>query len=270
MMPITHVNWNISNSLIVVLVVVLYILLPIPFFLAGKPDSKTILSFYQYTLPFLSGGLIFLFLFKQSRTVTPTKKEKERITAERRQIIRLGTIAGCIASFAILVPIFLGEYLSNLPSGIHMSIFGAIMGGYIGDTHDIFAIGLMAHLITGTAIGAAFGAIMSVSEIFDIRRKSQTISFGIGAGFITFLALFNPISRLGIEPYLQRLLHVIIPGADPITIENETRNIMSNLLAGSLLVHLFYGFILGAVFYVLIRRYSGLAMKQGVDSASSL
>ncbi|MDE2026640.1 MAG: hypothetical protein KGJ07_09210 [Patescibacteria group bacterium] len=262
MASITHISLNVSNSLIVVLIVVLYVLLPIPFFLTGKPDSKTILSFYQYTLPFLSGGLLFLFLFKQSRTVTSTKKELERIAAERRQIIRLGTIAGCISSFAVLVPIFLGEYLSNLPSGIHLAILGAIMGNYVGDTRDIFVIGLMAHLITGTAIGAAFGAIMSVTEIFDLRRKSQTITFGVGAGFITFLALFNPISRLGIEPYLQQSLQFTMRGTDPITIENAARNIMSNLLSESLIMHLLYGFILGLAFYTLTRRYSGLISKR--------
>ncbi|MDE1764828.1 MAG: hypothetical protein KGI27_01000 [Thaumarchaeota archaeon] len=258
----THVSWNVSSSLIVVLVVVLYILLPLPFFLLGKSDSKTILTFYQYTLPFLSGGLILLFLFKQNRIAVPTKKESDRIAAERRQVIRLGTIAGCAASFSVLVPIFLGEYLSNLPTGIHLSILGVILGNYIGDTRDIFVIGLMAHLITGTAIGAAFGTIMSVSEIFDLRRKSQTISFGIGAGFITFLALFNPISRLGIEPYLQQLLQLTLKGTNPITIENVARDIMSNLLAGALLVHLLYGLILGLTFYALVKRYSGLASKR--------
>jgi hypothetical protein len=97
---------------------------------------------------------------------------------------------------------------------------------------------------------------MSESEIFDFRRRSQTIAFGLGAGFITFLALFNPISRLGIEPYLQQSLRITMSGADPITIENAARNIMSNLLAGSLLMHLLYGFILGLTFYTLARKYS--------------
>jgi hypothetical protein len=75
--------------------------------------------------------------------------------------------------------------------------------------------------------------------------------FGLGAGFITFLALFNPISRLGIESSLQQSLHITMKGADPVTIENAVRNIMLNLLAGSLLMHLLYGFILGLTFYAL-------------------
>ncbi len=229
---------GVRNSLIVALIITLYILLPLPFFLSEKPDSKTVLSFYQYTLPFLSGGLILLFLLKQNRIASPTKKVMEQIAAERRQLIRLGTLAGCAASFSVLVPIFLGEYLTHLPEGTYLSVLGAVMGNYIGNTQYSFVLGLMAHLITGTAIGAAFGVIMSAAEIFDFRRPSQTIAFGLGAGFITFLALFNPISRLGIEPYLQQSLRVTMIGADPITIENTARNIMSNLLAGSLLMHL--------------------------------
>jgi hypothetical protein len=251
-----HISWSISNSLIVALVITLYILLPIPFFLGGKTDSKTVLTFYQYTLPFLSGGLVLLFLFKKNRIASPTKKEMERIGAERRQIIRLGTIAGCIASFSVLVPIFLGEYFTHLSEGTYLSVLGAVMGNYIGNTQYSFMLGLMAHLITGTAIGAAFGGIMSASEIFDFRRRSQTIAFGTGAGFITFLALFNPISRLGIEPYLQQTLRITMSGADPITIANAAREIISNLLVGSLLMHLLYGFILGLTFYTLTRRYS--------------
>jgi hypothetical protein len=228
----------------------------LPFFAGEKVDSKTILTFYQYSLPFLAGGLVLLFLFKQNRIICPTKKEMERRGAERRQIVRLGTIAGCIASFAVLGPIFLGEYLTHLQTGTYLSILGAVMGNYIGNTQYSFVLGLMAHLITGTAIGAAFSFIMSTSEIFDFRQKSQTIAFGVGAGFITFLALFNPISRLGIEPYLQQSLRITMNGADPITIENAARNIMSNLLAGSLLMHLLYGLILGLTFYTLARRYT--------------
>ncbi|MBI3640312.1 MAG: hypothetical protein HY223_08370 [Thaumarchaeota archaeon] len=251
-----HISWRISNSIIVALVITLYILLPLPLFLGGKTDSKTILTFYQYTLPFLAGGLVLLFLFKQSRIASPTKKEMERIRAQRRQLIRLGTVAGCIASFSMLVPIFLGEYMTHLPQGTYLSILGAVMGNYIGNTQYSFVLGLMAHLITGTAIGAAFSGIMSASEIFDFRRKSQTIAFGVGAGFITFLALFNPISRLGIEPYLQQSLRITMSGTDPITIENTAREIVSNLLVGSLLMHLLYGFILGLSFYTLARKYS--------------
>jgi hypothetical protein len=113
----------------------------------------------------------------------------------------------------------------------------------------------MAHLITGTAIGAVFSCVMSASEIFDFRRKSHTVAFGLGAGFISFLALFNPISRLGIEPYLQQSLSVTMSNADQITISNAAREIMSNLIAGSLLMHLLFGFALGLTFYMLVRRY---------------
>jgi hypothetical protein len=234
----------------------MYILLPLPFFIGGKTDSKTILTFYQYTMPFLTGGLVLLFLLKQSRTVVQTREEKELRSSERRQLVRLGAISGCIASFLVLGPIFLGEYLTSLPAGTYLSISGAVMGNYVGNTQYSFVLGFMAHLITGTAIGAVFSFIMSVSEIFDFRQKRQTIAFGFGAGFITFLALFNPISRLGIEPYLQQSLRVTMNSADPITIENAARNIISNLLAGSLLMHLLYGFTLGLTFYVLARRYA--------------
>lgn len=255
MKPVVHITWKASNMLIVALVVVLYILLPLPLFVGGETDSKTIITFYQYTLPFLSGGLILLFLFKQSRIASPTKKEMDRVWSERRQVVRLGTISGCIASFVVLVPIFLGEYATHLPAGTYLSILGTVMGNYIGGTQYSFVLGLMAHLITGTAIGAVFSGIMSASEIFDFRRKSQTIAFGLGAGFIAFLALFNPISRLGIEPYLQQSLYVTMSHADPITISNAAREIMSNLIAGSLLMHLLFGFTLGVTFYILVRRY---------------
>src|SRR5574340_116676 len=250
-----HMTWKARNMLIVALVVTLYILLPLPLFVGEKTDSKTIITFYQYTLPFLSGGLILLFLLKKNRIVSPTKTEMDRIWSERRQVIRLGTVAGCIASFSVLVPIFLGEYATHLPPGTYLSVLGTMLGSYVGNTQYSFMLGLMAHLITGTAIGAVFSFIMSASEIFDFRKKSQTIAFGLGAGFITFLALFNPISRLGIKPYVQQSLYVTMSNADPITISNVAREIMSNLLAGSLLMHLLFGFILATTFYALVRRY---------------
>jgi hypothetical protein len=253
-----HVKTISSNIITVALVIVVYVLSPIPFFLGVEHDSKRILTFYQYTLPILAGSVVVLLLFKQSRRVSEEQKNiMEKIRVERRRVAGLGAIAGLISSVSVVVLVLLGEHFTNLPLGTYFSVLGTVIGQNIfGNTHHSILLGLIAHLITGAAIGSVFGGIMAVVEIFDLKRRSHTTILGTMAGFVSFLALFNPISRLGVEPFLKETLSITMSGSNSIVIENTARQMMSNLLAGSILIHLSFGFILGLTLYTLARRYS--------------
>lgn len=113
---------------------------------------------------------------------------------------------------------------------------------------------MAAHLLTGSIIGAIFGTMMAMLPVCYVKNKSQTIVFGLFAGFIAFIVLFNPISRLGIEPRLVETLTAVMSDYSSIVIKNMVSEIMSTLLAGSIIMHLAYGAILGLAVYLLGRR----------------
>lgn len=254
-MALSKRTTGMANSwLMVALIITIYIILPLPFFVGLQKESTKILSFYQITLPILVGGLFFLVLTMPNRRISVGRGIADKIRAQRKQMIRLGTISGFISTISVLVLVTLGEYFTNLPTGTYLSVLGTVIGKTIfGSVHQPVVMGLVAHMFTGTFIGAIFGGVMSITEIFDFSR-TRTIMLGTAGGFVAFLVLFNPVSRLGVEPYLKDALSMTMSGTNPIIIENAARQMMSNLLLGSLAMHLVYGFILGLVLYSMARK----------------
>lgn len=249
-----------SNFLIAILIIAVYVFAPIPFLIGAEQDSKTALFYFQYATPIMVVGLIVLILLKPMRQKSLTEKQKtveDKVRWARRRIILIGATGGLLASWLISLLIFLSEYLMDLPRGLYFSVLGASIGfATLGSAEFGFHLGWIAHLITGTAIGAIFGIIMIILPICDIRKFGQTVVFGLMAGFIAFIVLFNPISRLGIEPGLVETLTVVMPDYSSIVIEYTLNDIMTTLLAGSIILHLIYGSILGIFLHRLGRKYS--------------
>ena len=258
MTAVAGIRSKVSNSLIIALIVVIYIFFPLPFLLTGEQESKTIFRYYQYATPVMVGGLIVLLLLKANRqkpVIEKQKAEREKIQAVRRRMVKVGAIAGLAASFVVSLLIGLAELVMGLPSGMYFSVLGTVIGiTTLGTAGYGIYFGWMAHLLTGSAIGAIFGIMMVMLPVCDVKNKARTIVFGLFSGFIAFIVLFNPISRLGIEPGLVETLTVVMSDYSSIVIKNTVNEIMSTLLAGSIIMHLAYGAILGLAVHLLGRR----------------
>lgn len=253
--------WSkVSNGLIVALVVLIYVLSPLPFLLGGEGGSKIAISYYLYLTPVLMGGLILLLLLKPNRVKKEIISSEEKVISPtssiRRHVISRGAISGFISSLAVSWLILLGENLISLQPGTYFSIIGTMIGFPTLDlvNAELFA-GWTLHLATGTAVGSIFGTIITTVPIFDVRNRGQIIILGIGAGFVAFIVLFNPVSRLGVEPALMEPLKMTMAGSNDIVIENTARTMMSNLLIGSIIMHLVYGVILGTMLHALTKLY---------------
>jgi fluoride ion exporter CrcB/FEX len=60
-------------------------------------------------------------------------------------------------------------------------------------------------------IGAVFGYVTAVFEPFNIPNLRRGAGVGVLAGFLTFSALFIPITRFEIEPSLLGTLKYLSP-----------------------------------------------------------
>jgi hypothetical protein len=173
-----------------------------------------------------------------------------------------GTLAGFISAWILMGLISLTADSSlGLPSGTLYSVVGVAMG-YHGYTAT--ALGIVLHLITGTVIGAVFGYVTAVFEPFNIPNLRRGIGVGVLAGFLTFSALFIPITRFEIEPSLLGTLSRIYPPNTDITVlQNKVLDIMSTVLVGAILFHILYGVIMGfvtALFLMYHRKGKTLLM----------
>ena len=258
MITVAGIRSKISISLIIALMLAIYIFSPLPFLLTGEQESKTIFRYYQYATPVMVVGLIVLLLLKANRqkpVIAEQKAVREKIQAARRRMIRVGAIAGLAASLVVSLLIGLAELVMGLPSGMYFSVLGTVIGiTTLGTAGYGIYLGWMAHILTGSVIGAIFGTIVVMLPICDVKNKAQTIVYGLLAGFVAFIVLFNPISRLGIEPGLIETLTVVMSDYSSIVIKNTVNEIMSTLLAGSIIMHLVYGAILGLAVHLLGRR----------------
>ncbi|MEO9363689.1 MAG: hypothetical protein ABI348_07295 [Nitrososphaera sp.] len=243
-------------SIIAVLVAVVYVFSIVPY-MFGSTRPSAMSPVIEILIPALAFPLIavLVFLVPKRRVVTQAVSERKiRDEAEYRHRMRSlwsGTAAGFFAA-AILVSLIIGgDALLGLPVGTFYSIIGIAMGGLDPSTAVFF--GAVLHLIMGTLIGAVFGYLTTVVGPFNITGMAKGTGVGVLAGFIAFSVLFVPLTRFEVEPSLVKILASIYPPGTSIDVlQNKAIDVMSSVLAGSILMHVVYGAILGSTTALLL------------------
>ena len=227
-------------ALAVLLIVVLVFVLPKRTITAMTPTTTTDSS---------KGGIVSAAAKEEEEQESIISRHKIKDLIEHRfhkMSLLYGTLAGFISAWILMGLISLvADSSLGLPSGTLYSVVGVAMG-YHGYTAT--ALGIVLHLITGTVIGAVFGYVTAVFEPFNIPNLRRGAGVGVLAGFLTFSALFIPITRFEIEPSLLGTLSRIYPPDTNITVlQNKVLDIMSTVLVGAILFHVLYGAIMGFV-----------------------
>jgi hypothetical protein len=266
---------SIAIGIIAALIGVFVVSIPVIYLLSSGGQS-VFLPIFEIIIPALAIPLIVVLVFivpKRIKTaITPTttdsskggivsaaakEEEQESIISQHKikdlvehrfhkMSLLYGTLAGFISSWILMGLIFLvADSSVGLPSGTLYSVVGVAMG-YHGYTAT--ALGIVLHLITGTVIGAVFGYVTAIFEPFNLPNLRRGAGVGVLAGFLTFSVLFIPITRFEIEPSLLGTLSRIYPPDTNITVlQNKVLDIMSTVLVGAILFHVFYGAIMGFV-----------------------
>jgi ABC-type multidrug transport system fused ATPase/permease subunit len=177
----------------------------------------------------------------------------------RRSSLLAGTIGGLIGASVLVGLIFLGDTSLGFPIGTFYSIIIIAIAGSLAKAAAIY-FGLALHLMTGTAIGAIFGYLSAAIGPFNITSLPRGVVVGILVGFISFSLLFIPITRFEVEPALMGILadiEMTEQGSSSISIdqaslEARTVDIMSSVLAFSIVFHVIYGAIVGFIIALML------------------
>ena len=161
-----------------------------------------------------------------------------------------GTIGGIVGGIVMLVPMMLMMSMMNLPADLFPMLIGMAMN-QMQQSASISGIGV--HLVTSLIIGIIFGAVISSSKL-SVTSFKKGIPLGIGAGIISFVVLFLPMSMEVFPPTMMQLMQMMNPEASQEMIMQQLQGMQPMVLAGSFVSHIIYGIVLGVVSSAILRK----------------
>jgi hypothetical protein len=170
---------------------------------------------------------------------------------------KYGAIAGLIATWSISTAIAASELELGLPIGTFYAIIGTSLG------YGSFAAygGFGLHLLTGSALGAAFGFMAARFTIRILFNPYRSVLMGMVTGMAVWLVLFLPVTMLLVQPFLARpgqLLDENLLGAGPS---------VWGIALSAIAFHIIWGAIFGYVVSALmrIRAFKIAHQKEGAE-----
>jgi hypothetical protein len=116
-----------------------------------------------------------------------------------------GALAGLLATWSISTAIAASEVELHLPVGTFYAVMATSLGlaGSGGSQLGAY-VGFGLHLLTGTVLGAAIGALAASFSPRGLLNPYRSLAFGLAAGMAVWLALFLPVTALVVRPSLER------------------------------------------------------------------
>jgi hypothetical protein len=164
--------------------------------------------------------------------------------------VTAGTIGGIVGGVVMLVPMMLMMSMMNLPADLFPMLIGMAMN-QMQQSASISGIGV--HLVTSLIIGVIFGAVISSSKL-SVTSFKKGIPLGIGAGIISFVVLFLPMSMEVFPPTMMQLMQMMNPEASQEMIMQQLQGMQPMVLVGSFVSHIIYGIVLGVVSSAILRK----------------
>lgn len=172
--------------------------------------------------------------------------------------ILFGIIGGIIGSLTIIGPKAYSNIQLGLPYNINWTVFGIIFGA---GPQNAFPIGIGLHIVTGAVIGATFGIITGKISKFRIEKISRGIAFGVITGIIVFGVFFVPMLLNVLAPTLMKLMIKMNPSVSKDMLKQKMQAKLPTIIQTSLGLHILFGFVLGTVSSVLIRRFNNVSIS---------
>ncbi|HET7344245.1 MAG TPA: hypothetical protein VFJ05_00045 [Nitrososphaeraceae archaeon] len=180
-----------------------------------------------------------------------TKKKSRTDLLVTLKGVKYGAFAGIIATLLISLAIAAGELAFGLPIGTFYSIIGIILG--LNNVVNAGYIGFGLHLLIGTLLGIALGAIGIRWRKIRMLIPIKSSLVGIGAGIVVWLILFLPISSLLIQPSMQRIVVILAIAWQKTILADELSHSITNIALVAIVFHLVWGAIFGYVMSSLLR-----------------
>ena len=165
--------------------------------------------------------------------------------------VKYGAFAGIIATLLISLAIGAAELAFGLPIGTFYSIIGIILG--LNNVVNAGYIGFGLHLLIGTLLGIALGAIGIRWRKIRMLIPIKSSLVGMGAGIVVWLILFLPISSLLIQPSMQRIVVILAIAWQKTILADQLSHSITNIALIAIVFHLVWGAIFGYVMSSLLR-----------------
>ena len=164
--------------------------------------------------------------------------------------VKYGAIAGSIATWTISTAVAGSELELGLPIGTFYSIIGISLG-LDGNTASYLGFGL--HILTGTILGAAIGAIAIRLSIRSMLNLKKGTLIGIGGGVVVWLILFLPITALIVHPAINSIVILSAIDSKHVVFSVDINQSIRNIALSAIVFHLIWGAIFGFITSSLIR-----------------
>lgn len=164
--------------------------------------------------------------------------------------VKYGAIAGSIATWTISTAVAGSELELGLPIGTFYSIIGISLG-LDGNTASYLGFGL--HILTGTILGAAIGAIAIRLSIRSMLNLQKGTLIGIGGGVVVWLILFLPITALLVHPAINSIVILTAIESKHVVFSVDINQSIRNIALSAIVFHLIWGAIFGFITSSLIR-----------------
>lgn len=165
-------------------------------------------------------------------------------------VVKYGAIAGSIATWTISTAVAGSELELGLPIGTFYSIIGISLG-LDGNTASYLGFGL--HILTGTILGAAIGAIAIRLSIRSMLNLQKGTLIGIGGGVVVWLILFLPITALLVHPAINNIVILSAIESKHVVFSVDINQSIRNIALSAIVFHLIWGAIFGFITSSLIR-----------------
>ena len=165
-------------------------------------------------------------------------------------VVKYGAIAGSIATWTISTAVAGSELELGLPIGTFYSIIGISLG-LDGNTASYLGFGL--HILTGTILGAAIGAIAIRLSIRSMLNLQKGTLIGIGCGVVVWLILFLPITALLVHPAINNIVILSAIESKHVVFSVDINQSIRNIALSAIVFHLIWGAIFGFITSSLIR-----------------
>ncbi|MEO9320870.1 MAG: hypothetical protein ABI361_09370 [Nitrososphaera sp.] len=254
---------------IAVIVAIVYVSSIIPYLSTG--GSSSAVRGLEILIPIGAAPLVLVLLFlvparstleeideegKVTVVSRPPSREQAVQSERIKRFVVAGSIAGVAAALVLVGLISVGDYFLGFPGGAFYQILALAVFG-IANKSMAVSLGLALHLLSGTAIGSVFGFLSATIGPFNIDSIRKGAGFGMLAGFISFSLLFIPVTRFQVEPALSGILQnagIIPQTLSSMELQNRITDLMSTVLAFSILFHVLYGAVMGSLTSILIDR----------------
>lgn len=161
-----------------------------------------------------------------------------------------GTIGGIAGGLVMLIP-WMGFMVAiNLPSTLIPMQIGLMLGQQL---QNAVMAGIGVHFLAGIIIGAIFGLVTGSIKALRLDRYPKGIIFGIATGIIAFVVIFMPITSTATPAQQLSLMKKMNPGMSDQALMTQLQRIQLVLFGGSLLSHIVYGAVQGAVTTMLLK-----------------